>query len=91
MDTLQLDPDKVITHLRDKWGGRVCQQCGEGNWTVQAKAFELRQFHGGSLVVGGAVLPLVPVICTNCGNTVLVNAIVAGAMSPQPDESEGLP
>jgi hypothetical protein len=71
-----------LEHLKKKWGGRPCQMCGIGNWNVQTSAYELRQFFQGNLVVGGGpVIPVIPVVCTNCGNTVLVNALVSGAIS----------
>lgn len=33
---------------------------------------------GGGLVIGGPVLPSVPIVCTNCGNTFFLNAKVLG-------------
>jgi len=33
---------------------------------------------GGGLVLGGPVLPSVPIVCTNCGNTFFLNAKVLG-------------
>lgn len=33
---------------------------------------------GGNLVIGGPVLPSVPIVCTNCGNTLFLNAKVLG-------------
>lgn len=73
----------VIEHLKKKWHGRSCQMCGTGNWNVQGAVFELRQFFHGDMVLSGPIIPVVPVNCTNCGNTVLVNAIIAGAMPAQ--------
>jgi hypothetical protein len=57
--------------------------CGSGPWSVQDKVFQLTEFHEGSVIIGGPVVPVIPVTCGNCGHTVLVNAIVAGLMSPQ--------
>lgn len=73
---------RVLEHLRVKWAGRSCNMCGQGNWNVSGKLFELREFQSGSLSVGGPVVPVVPIVCTNCGNTVLVNAIVSGVVPP---------
>ena len=33
---------------------------------------------GGGLIIGGPVLPSVPIVCTNCGNTFFLNAKVLG-------------
>lgn len=81
--------EKIIKHLSDKWKGRSCPMCGAGNWNVSDKVFEIREFHDGNLVLGsGPIIPLVPVTCDNCGNVILVNAIVAGSVSPK-KEGEG--
>lgn len=75
------DTEKFIAFIGQKWEGRSCPMCGKGPWTVQDKVFQLSEYHGGSLVVGGPLIPLVPVTCTNCGYTVVVNAILSGAIS----------
>ncbi len=54
--------------------------CGKGPWNVQEKVFQLNEFHQGGFVVGGPLIPVIPVSCENCGHTVLVNAIIAGAL-----------
>ncbi len=76
-----LDVNKVIEHLRVKWSGRACQMCGVGNWNVQNSIYQLLQFNQGAMVIGGPVIPVIPVTCNNCGNTVLVNAITAGLLT----------
>jgi hypothetical protein len=88
MESSQIDTKALIANLAAKWQGRVCQMCGIGNWAVQDKAYELREFHSGGLVVGGPVLPVVPVVCSNCGNTILVSAIVGGALKREPEKVE---
>ena len=73
--------EKFIDHLKLKWRGQKCPMCSTGNWNVSDKIFELREFHDGNVVIGnGPIVPIVPVTCDNCGNTVLVNAIVSGAV-----------
>lgn len=42
------------------------------------KVFELREFNDGNFVLGGpnsSIVPLIPVTCDKCGNTVLINAL----------------
>jgi len=75
--------EKVIAFLSERWGNRACPMCGKGPWSVQDKIFQLSEFHQGSLVVGGPLIPVVPVTCGNCGNTVLVNALISGGMQPE--------
>ncbi len=83
------DTKKVISFLSEKWGNRDCPMCGKGPWEVQDKAFQLSEFHQGNLVIGGPLIPVIPVTCTNCGNTVLVNAIISGAIDPEAKAQEG--
>jgi hypothetical protein len=78
-ECMKIDTKKLIDYLSAKWQNRACPMCGARQWSVQEKSYELREFHGGSLVVGGsAIIPVIPVICGNCGNTILVNSILAG-------------
>ncbi len=72
--------EKLTKHLLDKWKKPVaCAVCSENNWKVTEALCELREFHGGAMVIGGsAIIPVSPVICNNCGNTVLINPLIAG-------------
>ncbi len=78
----KLDGNKVIEHLKAKWSGRPCPMCGVGNWNVQDSTYQLLEFNEGGLVIGGPVIPVIPIVCSNCGNTLLVNAITAGILKP---------
>ena len=40
------------------------------------------------MIVGGPIVPLAPVTCNNCGNTILLNALIAGIVDPQPKKEE---
>ncbi|HUU15540.1 MAG TPA: hypothetical protein VMW72_00195 [Sedimentisphaerales bacterium] len=87
----KFDPKKVIEHLNKTWGvNRKCPMCESCEWYASDKVFELREYHSGTLVLGGGpIVPIVTVTCRNCGNTVLVNALVAGAIEAPKDEKEG--
>ncbi len=79
----KIDSAKIIGHLNSKWEGRSCQMCGTGKWNVSDSIFELREYNQGNMVIGGGpIIPIVPVTCENCGNTILVNAIKAGLIEP---------
>jgi hypothetical protein len=75
------DTDKFIAFIGEKWGGKSCPMCGNGPWSVQDKVFQLTEFHDGTMVIGGPLIPLVPITCNNCGYTVVVNAILSGAIT----------
>ncbi len=71
---------KLIKHITEKWQSPpACSVCRNNDWNVSREVYELREFHGGSMVIGGsALVPVSPVTCNNCGNVVLVNTLVAG-------------
>lgn len=76
-----IDQDKLINILNEKWGNRPCNMCGTGNWIVSDKVFELREFNNGDLIIGGGpITPLVTITCSGCGNTILLNPIVIGLL-----------
>ncbi len=85
----KFDSNKVIDHLKTKWQSRPCPMCHHGAWSVQDSVFELREFHHGNMVIGGsALVPVVPVTCNNCGNIVLINAIMAGAVEREEQKND---
>ncbi len=86
----KFDNNKAIEHLKNKWGSRPCPMCQKGPWNVQDSTYQLIQYNGGGFVIGGPVIPVIPITCGNCGNTILVNAIVADVMkSSSPPSQEG--
>ncbi len=73
---------EILEKIVSKCSVRKCPMCGESNWNIENKIFELREFNSGNLVIGGksSIVPLLAITCTHCGNTQLVNAIMCGAI-----------
>lgn len=71
---------KLLGHIQGKWKAPVnCPVCHSNDWDVPTVVYELREFHGGNMVIGGgSLIPISPVICKTCGNTVLINPLIAG-------------
>jgi predicted RNA-binding Zn-ribbon protein involved in translation (DUF1610 family) len=67
-----------IQWLQDKWVTLECPYCSSTAWEV-GSPFVLR-------TTTAVLTPHFPVMCSNCGNTVLVNAVRAGLMPEPPDE-----
>lgn len=57
----------------------VCPICRSPNWTI-GTGFTLLTIQDATagIVLGGPIMPCVSMICTNCGNTVLLNVLVLG-------------
>ena len=73
---------KISAALNARTGGqKPCAMCGQTKWNVIDKFVAMPVIDHPqpmALVVGGATMPLVPVVCTNCGNTHLINVRVLG-------------
>ena len=87
---MKLESDEYITKLEKLWSkNRICPICGNNQWTVNDTIFELREFQGGDLVVGaGQVYPIVPIMCSNCGYSIFLNAIISGAYPAQKQQEK---
>ena len=70
---------KMKDFLNSRWESPFkCSYCGKNEWIISDSLFQLIEFNDGNLVIGGDIVPIIPVSCSNCGNTVLVSAVVAG-------------
>lgn len=75
--------EEIINFLNSRWAGAVCPLCQGREWNITDKIFELREFNNGDLVLGGpncSIIPIVPVTCGKCGNTIFINAVSTGLM-----------
>ena len=66
---------------------KSCDSCSGHDWLLNDKIFEMREFSGGNLIIGGqaTVFPVITVSCKQCGNTYLFNAILLGLIERKDD------
>lgn len=70
---------KLVSHLTNVWrGASTCPFCNSANWDISGWAPISLGQGPAAVVLGGAVLPSVALVCMKCGYTVLINAMVAG-------------
>ena len=50
----------------------TCPLCGNTDWDITDKVFKVAEFDNDQ-----STIPIVPLVCTNCGNTYFINALVA--------------
>jgi len=76
-----------VSHLKQKWAERSCPICRAQVWNVPNSLFELREFSGGGLVIGGdmSLFVVVPIICEECGYTHLFSATRSGLLKATVD------
>lgn len=78
-DKNKIDFEATKNYLMEKWGNTPCPMCKKGPWNIPTKMFELNEFSENGLIIGGSSIPLIPIFCENCGNVILVNALISGA------------
>jgi len=71
--------DEAIKKKRGSSGFR-CPVCTNDNFSLAGGFTQdfLMDKIGGALFLGGPVLPSIPIVCTNCGNTFFLNTRVLG-------------
>ena len=81
----------ITNFINRKVTSLKCDACEGGSWTYDDTLFELREFHGGNMVIGGgaATVPLMTLTCTSCGHVKLFNALVAGLIDKQGNALDG--
>jgi hypothetical protein len=80
--------EAFLAFLKEQWTtGIICPVCMSKSWNVSDTVFELREFQGGAMVLGGGLIqPIIPVSCTKCGYVIHFNAVHAGVVkAPQKD------
>ncbi len=85
-----VDKLKVAEWLNSHWRPdmvqRSCTVCGVTKWTIAEDFAYLSTLgSGGAIQIGGRHFPLVILTCSNCGNTLLFNAIVMGLLPKKPE------
>lgn len=79
-DKTAFDAKKFEAFLRDKWGpDRKCPYCGATNWFISPTCGSLDEYVAGDQRPQKA-MPVVPVICGNCGSIALVHPLKSGAL-----------
>jgi hypothetical protein len=70
---------KLAEHLQKTWRTPACVSCGCALWELHGFV-TLVLTDSPSVATGESGLPSVAVVCQRCGNTVLINLVVANAL-----------
>ena len=71
--------NRIAEHLKRTWRAPTCQLCGCGLWELHGYV-TLVLTDSPATPTGTDGLPTVAVVCQRCGNTVLINLVVANAL-----------
>jgi hypothetical protein len=71
---------KISAALNERTGGqKPCNVCNQTKWVVVEQYVVMPVVNDPTaIVLGGNVMSLTPVVCSNCGNTHLINLRVLG-------------
>ena len=86
----RVDREKATAWLEEKWKGRKeCPICGSNSWALPDVVSEVRPFMPRAWGLTAGLMPLVLVVCDNCGHTLAFNALVMGLVEhPEPEVEE---
>ena len=81
---------KAIKWLSEKKQNKGrCEVCGQSHWFVPDQIVAHVNREGGSLQIGGGYsYPHFLNICTNCGNTKFINAMLSGVVESSKKEEK---
>ena len=80
--------EALVAHINRTWARKECALCGTINWATHGYiTVTIADTVGG--VQGASILPTAAAVCQMCGNTVLINLVVANV--PLPPMKSGPP
>lgn len=73
--------DQMLENLKEKWPPkkRICYICGNNKFEMTDNIFQVSQYFPHVLTMG-PIVPLIVVTCSNCGYTLLFNALTLQAI-----------
>lgn len=80
MELNKKQQQQIISHVRLS-GHPTCQVCKNDQWTVLPMLTEVRPYAGGTLMAGGAVVPLVMLSCNHCHQVIFFPAMSLGILA----------
>lgn len=90
---MKVNRAKIDEIIQKKWI-HGCPMCGGKTWILDENTMftPIQLNEDRSYRFDGKILPLTPLICQNCGYTLFINTLVAGALDevdPAEEESNG--
>jgi hypothetical protein len=68
--------EKLKKFLNEKWSEPCCTVCGKDTLEFSDTLFKLNEVNPDGPLMGE--MPVIALVCNNCGNIILFNAIVLG-------------
>jgi len=71
---------KIIEHIKNTWTVQSCPMCKQNNWEIHGQVTLSLGPSVGRSSAAGQSLPCAVIVCQVCGNSVIINLVVAGAV-----------
>ena len=68
----------ILEKVQEKIKDYSCPLCKSKDATIQAYIINMQTSNNFSVRIGGDIMPVVPIICSNCGNTSFVSILTLG-------------
>jgi len=69
--------ERIIKHLKSAWTVQACPMCRKSSWEVHGPiTFALGTPESSG--TQGQNLPCAAIVCQSCGNSLIINLVVAG-------------
>ena len=87
---MKIESEKAQEWFNKNWqGSKLCPICENKQWQLVEEFVEIRNYNPNPDGQAG-VYPSALIVCVNCGNTLIINAIVAGfAQLNKPGNEQG--
>lgn len=72
MELQNEDKKKIKELMEEKWKSKGCNICENNHMSIIGNIYELREYEGGMLSTSSNMIHVVPIICEECGNTILI-------------------
>jgi len=69
--------ERIIQHLKNAWTVQACPMCRKSNWEVHGP-ITLPLGGVDNSAAAGQNLPCAAIVCQSCGNSLIINLVVAG-------------
>ncbi len=70
--------NQILKKLDERINNYSCVLCGQNQWNLEPFVVPLSVSSGFSIKIGGQMLPLTAMTCSNCGNTHFFNLVTLG-------------
>jgi len=80
---MYINAEKAGKYLEEKWGAATCPMCKCDKLVLSLPVYEINEYGVPAEAHRTAVMPLIAVMCDNCGLVLHVNAIAAGIVNEE--------